>query len=249
MVGTVPARRSGEVLDGFAPPVPSDVASRAGAMAVGGRPVEPRRSASVVLLRDGAGSEVDPAGGVEVYLMHRHERMPFAPSVAVFPGGGVDPVDASPSAAAADPVLACALRETAEETTVRLDADALVPWARWVTPATEPRRYDTTFYLAALPGDQDARDVSGETVRAAWTPVRQALADRETGDLALMPPTWSILRELAAAPDVAELLRSGAGRRVETVLPHVVRDDDGWRYAYEVLDDGPDDVTERQGSR
>jgi 8-oxo-dGTP pyrophosphatase MutT (NUDIX family) len=234
-VGTVPARRSGEVLDGFAPPVPADVAARAEAMAVGRRPVEPRRSASVVLLRDGARPGMDPARGVEVYLMHRHERMPFAPSVAVFPGGGVDAVDASPSAAAADPVLACALRETAEETTVRLDADALVPWARWVTPAAEPRRYDTTFYLAALPGGQEARDVSGETVRAAWTSVRQALADREAGDLVLMPPTWSILVELAAAPDVATLLRAGAGRQVETVLPRVVRHEDGWRFAYEVL--------------
>ena len=231
MVGTVPVGRSGEVLDGFAPPVPADVAALAEALADGGSPVEARRSASVVLLRDGTGRGRATACGVEVYLMHRHDRMPFAPSVAVFPGGGVDPVDT----AAADPVLACALRETAEETTVRLRADDLVPWARWVTPAAEPRRYDTTFYLAALPTDQEALDVSGETVHAAWTSARKALDAREAGDLALMPPTWSILREVAAAPDVAALLHAGAGRRVETVLPRVVRDEGGWRFAYEVL--------------
>ena len=223
------------MLDGFAPPVPGDVAARAAALADGGRPVAPRRSASVVLLRDGARPEARAADGVEVYLMHRHDRMPFAPSVAVFPGGGLDPVDTSALAAAADPVLACALRETLEETTVRLAADALVPWARWVTPAAEPRRYDTTFYLAALPADQEARDVSGETVHAAWTSARQALEAREAGALVLMPPTWSILTELATAPDVATLLRAGLGRRVETVLPCVVRHEDGWRFAYEVL--------------
>lgn len=223
-------RRSSEALDGFAPPVPADVAARAEALADGGHVAEARRSASVVLLRDGA----DPAHGVEVYLMHRHDRMPFAPSVAVFPGGGVDPVDTSPHAAAGDPVLACALRETAEETTVRLEADALLAWARWVTPAAEPRRYDATFYLAVVPADQEARDVSGETVHAAWTSARQALDAREVGDLALMPPTWSILREVAAAPDVAALLRAGSERRIETVLPRVVRHEGGWRFAYEV---------------
>ncbi len=221
--------RSSDVLDGFAPPVPAALAARAEALERGGRPVEPRPSATVVLLRD---ADADAAGaGVEVYLLHRHDRMPFAPSVAVFPGGGLDPVDAT----AADPVLACALRETAEETTVRLEAGALVPWARWVTPAAEPRRYDTTFYLARLPEGQEARDVSGETVHAAWTSADRALTAHRAGELVLMPPTWSVLREVAAAPDVATLLASGAGRRVETVLPRVVRSDGGWRFTYEVL--------------
>src|SRR5215470_8668547 len=43
-----------------------------------------------------------------------------------------------------------------------LRSDLLRPWARWITPVTEERRYDTRFFAAALPAGQRARDVSGE---------------------------------------------------------------------------------------
>ena len=73
-------------------------------------PAEARLAASVVLCRDGS-------DGLETYLLHRHARMAFAASMAVFPGGGVDPADGSgPVADTADRLLACAIRETREET-------------------------------------------------------------------------------------------------------------------------------------
>lgn len=222
------ASSSADVLVGFAPPVPPAAVERAAAFervtAEGSRPVGPRRSASVVLLRDGV-------HGLEVHLLHRHARMPFAPSVAAFPGGGLDPADAS----APDPVVACALRETAEETGVLLDPAALAAWARWVTPVYEPRRYDTSFFLARLPDGQEARDLSGETDRTEWVRPLDALAAREAGSLALMPPTWSILAELAVLPDVDAALGSARERVVATVLPRLVRDDDHWAFAYEVV--------------
>lgn len=49
--------------------------------------VEPRLSASVLLLRDGA-------QGVEVFVQRRASTMAFAPDVLAYPGGGVDPRDA-----------------------------------------------------------------------------------------------------------------------------------------------------------
>ena len=45
-----------------------------------------------MLLREGDGDR--PGGGLEVYVLHRVAGMAFAPSVTVFPGGGVDPTDA-----------------------------------------------------------------------------------------------------------------------------------------------------------
>lgn len=48
--------------------------------------VEPRPAATVMLLREGQ-------TGIEVFVMHRVAGMAFAPSVTVFPGGGVDPSD------------------------------------------------------------------------------------------------------------------------------------------------------------
>ena len=165
---------------------------------------------------------------MEVYLLHRHARMAFAASMVVFPGGGLDPLDAADD----DPVRACAVRETREETGVRLESSGLLDWAHWVTPEQEPRRFDTRFFLAVLPAGQDAADLSGETDRAAWTAPSDALEAAERGEIGLMPPTVSILTELADAGTVGEALELAVGRIVVTVRPRLVRDGDGWRFVY-----------------
>jgi 8-oxo-dGTP pyrophosphatase MutT (NUDIX family) len=217
-----------DVLTTLAPAVTATVAEMAERWMSGSTPVEPRVSASVVLCRDGS-------DGLETYLLHRHARMAFAASMVVFPGGGVDAVDGSGPSATEDRLLACAIRETREETGVELAADDLVPWAHWITPAIQPIRYDTFFYLAALPPDQAADDVSTETERAEWTRPVEAVAGCEAGTLAMMPPTLSILIELAGVSSLAEVIELGRDRVVETVLPEVVRAGDGaggWIFRY-----------------
>ena len=96
----------------------------------------------------------------------------------------------------------------------------------------QPLRYDTYFYLAGLPPGQQASDLSSETERAAWTTPAAAVAAYGAGDLAMMPPTLSILSELVGLHSVAEALELAKDRVIETVLPEVIRDDDGWRYSY-----------------
>ena len=58
---------------------------------------------------------------------------------------------------------------------LRLRDDLLLPWARWITPEFEPKRFDTWFFVALLPEAQTARDVSGEADRATW--ISPAAAD------------------------------------------------------------------------
>lgn len=215
-----------DVLARLSPVVPATLAELVAGWDAESVAAAPRLAASVVLCRD-------RAGGLETYLLHRHARMRFAASMVVFPGGGVDPVDR----AGPDPLLACAVRETQEETGVELDPDELIRWAHWITPVVQPLRYDTRFYLAALPAGQVARDASTETERAAWTAPRAAITAYEAGSVALMPPTLSILTELAEVSSVAELQELGRDRVIETVLPDVVRDHDGvsasgWVYRY-----------------
>jgi 8-oxo-dGTP pyrophosphatase MutT (NUDIX family) len=172
-----------------------------------------------------------PAGsGVESYLLHRHARMAFAPSMVVFPGGGLDPADRS----ADDPIRSCAVRETEEETGVRLDAASLLPWAHWVTPEIEPRRYDTYFFLAELPNGEQAEDRSGETDRAGWSTPDAALAAERSGKITLMPPTLSILLELSELGSLAAIRQAATERVVERVLPLVVQGADGWQFRYPV---------------
>ena len=210
-----------DVLARLAPPVPTQLVERAAAWHQGSVPVEPSLAASVVLLRE-------TGLGLETFLLHRHARMTFAASTVVFPGGRVDPVDRADP----DPLRRCAVRETEEETGVRLPPEALMPWAHWVTPELEPRRYDTFFYLAELPAGQRADDRSGETDRADWSTPAAALADERAGRIGLMPPTLSILLELAELDSLAAAREAATDRVIERVLPRLVSDGAGWRFDY-----------------
>jgi 8-oxo-dGTP pyrophosphatase MutT (NUDIX family) len=219
------------VLRRLRPTVPAELAAKAEAWPADGVPAEPRLSASVVLVRPVPSGQQRPGqdgGGVETYLLHRHARMAFAASMVVFPGGGLDPADET----AADPVRACGVRETAEETGVVLDPDDLLDWAHWITPDPEPRRFDTRFFVAVLPAGQEALDVSGETDRALWTRPGEALAAADRGEIGLMPPTRSILLELAEAGTVQRLVSQAADREIVTVRPRIIRDGAGWRFHY-----------------
>jgi 8-oxo-dGTP pyrophosphatase MutT (NUDIX family) len=201
--------------------VPNAMAARAEARGGSGSEVEPVLAASVLLLRDGS-------SGLETYLLQRHARMPFAASMVVFPGGRADPTDGEGS----DAILTCAVRETREETGVSLSRHDLHDWAHWITPEVEPRRYDTHFFVAALPAGQHARDISGETDHAEWSAPADALAAADLGELALMPPTRSMLLELADLATVAEVVDAARGRVVESVLPRLIRTGVGWSFSY-----------------
>jgi hypothetical protein len=104
-------------------------------------------------------------------------------------------------------------------------ASALRPWARWITPEFERRRFDTWFYVARLPDGQEARDLGGEGERAAWLDPADALERHAAGELPMLPPTQVCLEELAAAGCVDEVLATA--RSVRPVSPSVKRGADG----------------------
>lgn len=242
-------------------PMPAALAERARRFyAEGAVPVQPRRAATVVLLRDAP-------GGPEAFLVRRRATMAFASGMYAFPGGGVDPRDGAVDSsvwAGPDPVawsgllglpveaargvVTAAVRETFEETGVlfadpipaglslveRRDSlvrlliehrmvmrtDLLHGWARWITPEFEPRRYDTVFFLAALPPGQQAREVGGEADRVQWIRPADALSGYESGELAMLPPTVAVLRSLSGFRRVADALGTPAPS-LAPVLPRV----------------------------
>jgi 8-oxo-dGTP pyrophosphatase MutT (NUDIX family) len=107
-----------------------------------------------------------------------------------------------------------------------LRADLLRPWAHWITPEIEPRRYDTRFFVAALPAGQRTRDVGGEADATMWLTPREAIERFECGELPMLPPTISTLRELAGFGAAAEVLAAASTRDIAPVLPRVVIDGD-----------------------
>jgi 8-oxo-dGTP pyrophosphatase MutT (NUDIX family) len=105
-----------------------------------------------------------------------------------------------------------------------LRADLLRPWANWLTPVEEPRRYDTYFFVAVLPSGQRADGATSEASDAAWQRPAEALADWKAGRRALMPPTWVTLAELDELGTVSAVLSSS--RAVSKVIPKLVREGD-----------------------
>jgi 8-oxo-dGTP pyrophosphatase MutT (NUDIX family) len=101
-----------------------------------------------------------------------------------------------------------------------LRSDLLRPWARWITPVTEARRYDTRFFAAALPHGQRARDVGGEADETAWLAPAAALDAASRREISLWPPTAVTLGELRACGTVAAAL--AARRRMTALIPEVM---------------------------
>jgi 8-oxo-dGTP pyrophosphatase MutT (NUDIX family) len=104
---------------------------------------------------------------------------------------------------------------------VAIDASGLRPWARWITPEAEIRRYDTRFFVAGLPPGTDPAAVTGEAVHAGWVLVGDALAQQDRGERRMLPPTIVTLRSITPFPSVADVLAAAAGRSLEPVRASV----------------------------
>jgi 8-oxo-dGTP pyrophosphatase MutT (NUDIX family) len=108
-----------------------------------------------------------------------------------------------------------------------LRTDLLRLWGSWVTPVFEPRRYDTQFFLAQLPEGQVTRDVSTESDRVLWSPVREAIRMVDDGDMFMLPPTYVTCAELFEYVDTGAALAAAEHRDLTPVRPSAVKDDGG----------------------
>jgi 8-oxo-dGTP pyrophosphatase MutT (NUDIX family) len=116
-----------------------------------------------------------------------------------------------------------------------LRSDLLRPFAHWITPPVEPRRYDTKFFAAALPVGQEARHISSEADEADWLTPAAALAELHAGSRPMLPPTSHTLGQLAPFPDVAAALAGSPPEPLQPISPTFEQTPDG-RWA--VLPDG-----------
>ncbi|WAX78843.1 NUDIX hydrolase [Streptomyces sp. KMM 9044] len=99
-----------------------------------------------------------------------------------------------------------------------LRSDLLGGWTRWITPEFEPRRYDTWFFVAALPEGQRTRNASTEADRTVWIAPGEAAAAYDRGELLMMPPTIATLRQLTAYTTAAQALEAAPARDLTPVL-------------------------------
>lgn len=266
--------------------LPAALAARVrAAVEAGTPPMQPRDSATVMLLRPtvrGGGS------GIEVYMLRRRRSMSFAAGAYAYPGGSVDGRDADTEISWTGPgvsqwadwlgttpelargLVCAAARETFEESGVLLAgtsphdttvparevlepdrlallgrslslagllakhrlvlrSDLLKPWARWITPELEGRRYDTRFFAAVLPEGQNPWEIRDEADDLAWFSPAKVLDAAANGEAALMPPTAVTLSELAAFPDVPAVL--AAPRHITPLCPQIkLESEAAWLY-------------------
>ena len=153
------------------------------------------------------------------------------------PGGGplAVPWEADREALAAG---ALTLAELLARRGLVLRADLLVPWARWITPEGEPRRFDARFFAAALPAGQVATGHAAESDHIAWLRPADGIAAARAGEISLFPPTVATLNDFAVA-DAAGASADGDGVAailgrpplIEPVMPRLVREDgQAWLY-------------------
>lgn len=95
--------------------------------------------------------------------------------------------------------------------------DSLVPWAHWITPSLEPRRFSARFFTCELPAGQEPSFDAIETVDELW--IRPADAVARAGELALPPPQVRTCWELAQLPTIDAVLDEGRARADE---PHPI---------------------------
>jgi 8-oxo-dGTP pyrophosphatase MutT (NUDIX family) len=103
----------------------------------------------------------------------------------------------------------------------RLDAQALVPWVRWVTPEVSPKRFDARFFLARAPAGQEPSVDGREATEGLWIAPREALARWEEGRMLLPPATAKSVDALAAHSSVDEALAAAACRAPPVAMPVV----------------------------
>ncbi len=109
-----------------------------------------------------------------------------------------------------------------------LDGGRLAYLSNWVTPETEPRRFDTRFFLAEVPPGTQARPDDYEVTDAVWAPPGEALERAKRGEWFMLPPTILTLRTLerfATAGEAVEFARTQA--QVPRIEPKIVVTDDG----------------------
>ena len=242
-------------------------------------PAQPKLASTVMLVRD-------DEGPLEVFMLRRASSMAFAPSMHVFPGGGVERRDAEDELPWAGPaveewaevfgtdeasarmLVAAAIREIFEETGVLLASpasgeaetphldpavaadlrarrvrqeigfgqvllehhlvlrsDLLRYRAHWITPEVEPRRYDTRFFVAALPPGQQPDGETSEADLSEWVHPRDVLGAFGDGDVMLMPPTLVCLEQLAEVTTVSAAL--GQDLPIAPVMPRLVETEAG----------------------
>ena len=108
------------------------------------------------------------------------------------------------------------------ELQVRLQTRHVLPWSRWITPrmpSVTNKRFDTRFFVAAVPHEQEATHDNHEATESIWLPPRAALEQYWNRQIELAPPQIMSLAHLARHSSVASVMDAARATTPPLVLP------------------------------
>ena len=104
---------------------------------------------------------------------------------------------------------------------LRLVTDRLAYVSHWITPRGQPARFDTRFFVARAPAEQEALHDGFEAVESIWMRPEIALARHAKGELRLISPTISNLEAISGFDSTSALL--AAKRAVDPATIPMIR--------------------------
>ena len=116
-------------------------------------------------------------------------------------------------------------------TGLRLDTRSLLPWSRWITPkmpSVMNKRFDTRFFVAAVPPQQTARHDDHEATESIWLTPRAALVQYWEREIELAPPQIMSLAHLNRHTSVSSVLEAARQQQPPVIQPEPF-DRDGMR--------------------
>ncbi|MCO5105607.1 MAG: NUDIX hydrolase [Burkholderiaceae bacterium] len=105
---------------------------------------------------------------------------------------------------------------------LELASEALVPFTRWITPkvpAMMNKRFDARFFVAALPGGQNARHDDHEATESVWLTPRQAIERYRRREIVLAPAQIMSLAQVGRHDSVAAVLDEARRRPPPVIEP------------------------------
>ena len=98
------------------------------------------------------------------------------------------------------------LAELARREGLQLATNRVLYFSHWITPESAPARFDTRFFVAAMPPGQEAAGHHRETVDGVWVAPSAALAHHEAGRWQMIHPTLTTLGSAARYASVDALM-------------------------------------------